>query len=132
MHASTVPSFRFTKRQRAQKGDSGSGHWALMRRTNDQDRGIGRCTWQPRAVPAFDADWVLEDLDNRGAIAVIPPKANHQIQRNYDVEVYKWRHLVENYLAKIKEFRGIATRYDKTECSYAACWNLAAAIIASR
>jgi len=40
--------------------------------------------------------------------------------------------LVENYFAKIKEFRGIATRYDKTDCSYAACWNLVSALIASR
>ncbi|MGY9048736.1 MAG: hypothetical protein ACKVKF_17245, partial [Rhodobacterales bacterium] len=45
---------------------------------------------------------------------MIPPKANRNIQRDYDVEVYKWRHLVENYVAKIKEFRGIATRSDKT------------------
>ena len=41
----------------------------------------------------------------------------------------KWRHLVENYFAKIKEFRGIATRHDKTDCSYAAYWNLVAALI---
>ena len=84
------------------------------------------------ADKAFDADWLLQDLDERGATAVIPPKTNRKIQRNYDAEVYKWRHLVENYFAKIKEFRGIATRYDKTDCSYAACWNLVAARIASR
>ena len=84
------------------------------------------------ADKAFDADWLLQDLDVRGATAVIPPKANRKLQRNYDVDVYKWRHLVENYSAKIKEFRGIATRYDKTDCSYAACWNLAATLIASR
>jgi len=84
------------------------------------------------ADKAFDADWLLQDLDQRGATAVIPPKANRKIQREYDEEVYKWRHLVENYFAKIKEFRGIATRYDKTDCSYAACWNLVAALIASR
>ena len=84
------------------------------------------------ADKAFDADWLLQDLDQRGATAVIPPKANRKIQRQYDAEVYKWRHLVENYFAKIKEFRGIATRYDKTDCSYAACWNLVAALIASR
>ncbi|MBL4748529.1 MAG: IS5/IS1182 family transposase, partial [Magnetovibrio sp.] len=41
-------------------------------------------------------------------------------------------HLVENYFAKIKEFRGIATRYDKTDVSYSANWNLAAGIIAAR
>ena len=84
------------------------------------------------ADKAFDADWLLKDLDQRGATAVIPPKANRKIRRDYDVEVYKWRHMVENYFAKIKEFRGIATRYDKTDCSYAACWNLVAALIASR
>ena len=53
------------------------------------------------------------------------------MQRTYDVDVYRWRYLVENYSAKIKEFRGIATRYDKTDWSYAANWNLAAALIAS-
>ena len=84
------------------------------------------------ADKAFDADWLLQDLDERGATAVIPPKTNRKIQRNYDAEVYKWRHLVENYFAKIKEFRAIATRYDKTICSHAACWNPMAALIASR
>ena len=49
------------------------------------------------ADKAFDADWLLQDLDERGATAVIPPKTNRKIQRNYDAEVYKWRHLVENY-----------------------------------
>ena len=84
------------------------------------------------ADKAFDADWLLQDLNQRGATAVIPSKANRKIQRDYDAEVYKWRHLVENYFGKIKEFRGIATRYGKTDCSYAACWNLVAALIASR
>ena len=57
------------------------------------------------ADKAFDADWLLQDLDERGATAVIPPKTNRKIQRNYDAEVYKWRHLVENYFAKIKDQR---------------------------
>ncbi len=84
------------------------------------------------ADKAFDADWLLKDIDTRGATAVIPPKTNRKHQRSFDEEVYKWRHVVENYFAKIKEFRGIATRYDKTDCSYAACWNIAAALIGSR
>jgi transposase len=84
------------------------------------------------ADKAFDADWLLKDIDARGATAVIPPKANRVVQRDYDTEVYKWRHMVENYFAKIKEFRGIATRYDKTESSYTASWYLAATLIASR
>ena len=84
------------------------------------------------ADKAFDANWLLEELDTRGATAVIPPKSNRKHHRDYDADTYKWRYLVENYFAKIKEFRGIATRYDKTDCSYAANWNLVAAIIASR
>ena len=72
------------------------------------------------ADKAFDADWLLKELDARGAAAVIPPKANRIQPRDYDTNAYKWRHLVENYFAKIKDFRGIATRYHKTDCSYAA------------
>lgn len=84
------------------------------------------------ADKAFDANWLLEELDARGATAVIPSKSNRKHHRHHDADAYKWRHLVENYFAKIKEFRGIATRYDKTDCSYAANWNLVAALIASR
>ena len=58
------------------------------------------------ADKAFDANWLLEELDARGAVAVIPPKANRTQQRDYDAQAYKWRHLIENYFAKIKEFRG--------------------------
>ena len=74
----------------------------------------------------------MEELDERGASAVISPKTNRKHQRDYDTEAHKWRHLVENYFAKIKEFRGIATPHDKTDCSYTANLNLAAALIASR
>ena len=74
----------------------------------------------------------LQDLDERGATAVIPPKSNRKVPRDYDTHMYKWRHLVENYFAKIKDFRAIATRYDKTDTSYAANWYLCATIIAAR
>jgi transposase len=81
---------------------------------------------------AFDADWLRADLDDRGAVAVIPPRANRTVIIDYDKEMYRWRHLVENYFAKIKEFRSIATRYDKTVESFEANINLAAAMIAAR
>jgi len=81
---------------------------------------------------AFDADWLRADLDDRGAAAVIPPRANRKVIIDYDKEMYRWRHLVENYFAKIKEFRSIATRYDKTAESFEANINLAAAVIAAR
>ena len=84
------------------------------------------------ADKAFDADWLRKELDERGALAVIPPRSNRKIQYVYDKVIYQWRHLVENYFAKIKEFRGIATRYDKTDTSFEANINLVATIIATR
>ena len=84
------------------------------------------------ADKAFDVDWLLQELDERGAIAVIPPKANRKMQKDYNTHMYKWRHLVENYFAKIKKFRGIATRYDETDTSYAVNWYLTATLIETR
>lgn len=84
------------------------------------------------ADKAFDADWLRDELNERGALAVIPPRSNRKTLYEYDKHIYRWRHLVENYFAKIKEFRGLATRYDKTDISYAANLNLVAAIIAAK
>ena len=84
------------------------------------------------ADKVFNVDWILAELDARGASAIIPPKANRQFLRDYDKHAYKLRYLIENFFAKIKEFRAIATRYEKTTSSYTANWQLAAAIIASR
>ena len=81
---------------------------------------------------AFDADWLRADLDGRGAAAVIPPRANRKASLDYDKAMYRWRQLIENYFAKLKEFRAIATRYDKTDTSFRANIFLAAAVIAAR
>src|SRR4051794_29029953 len=72
------------------------------------------------------------DLDDRGAAAVIPPKANRVTPIPCDFEMYKWRHLVENFFCKIKEFRRIATRYDKTDTSFAAMIQLVGSVLATR
>ena len=79
---------------------------------------------------AFDVDWLRAELDARGAVAVIPPKANRKA--HFDRDAYRWRHLIENAFAKLKEFRAIATRYDKPDVSFAAGIHLAAAVIAAR
>ena len=81
---------------------------------------------------AFDADHLRRDLQDRGADAVIPAKRNRKIHIPHDQEAYKWRHLIENYFSKIKEFRGVNARYDKTDTSYEATWCIAATIIALR
>jgi transposase len=86
----------------------------------------------PLGDKAVDTDRLRAELGERGAAAVIPPKANRKAVISSDRAMYRWRHLIENTFAKLKEFRAIATRYDKTDTSYAATIQLAAAIIASR
>ena len=53
------------------------------------------------ADKAFDSACLLQNLDELGATADIPPKSNRKVQRDYDAHMYKWRHLVENYFAKV-------------------------------
>ena len=82
------------------------------------------------ADKAFDADErVIEPLLAAGKTPVIPSKSNRKIQRAFDKEMYKARHLIENFFCKLKQFRAIATRYDKTARNFLAGIQLAAAII---
>ena len=82
------------------------------------------------ADKAYDADKrVLEPLAAAGKNAVIPPKANRKVKRNYDQDIYKARHLIENFFAKLKQFRAIATRYDKTARNFLGAIHIAAATI---
>jgi transposase len=60
---------------------------------------------------------------------VIPPKAGRRLPRDFDRDLYKARHLMENFFAKLKQFRAIATRYDKTARNFLAAIHLAAAAI---
>jgi transposase len=79
---------------------------------------------------AFDADQrVVEPLAAAGKAAVIPSKANRQVSRDYDRDLFKARHLIENFFARLKQFRAIATRYDKTKRNFLAAIHLAAAVI---
>ena len=82
------------------------------------------------ADKAFDADErVIEPLEKAGKTTVIPPKANRKYKREYDKELYKARHLIENFFAKLKQFRAIATRYDKRAINFLAGIYLASTII---
>ena len=82
------------------------------------------------ADKAYDADArVITPLQKAGKTIVIPPKSNRNIQRDYDKELYKARHLIENFFAKLKQFRAIATRYDKRSRNFLAAIYLAAAVI---
>jgi transposase len=78
----------------------------------------------------FDADQrVIVPLEQAGKIVVIPPKANRKQPRPYDKELYKARHLIENFFARLKQFRAIATRYDKRAINFLAGVYLASTII---
>src|SRR5271168_3213346 len=82
------------------------------------------------ADKAYDADArVLQPLAGAGKTAVIPPRSNRLAPRDFDRELYKERHLIENCFCKLKQFRAIATRYDKTAQNFLAAIHLAAAII---
>jgi transposase len=82
------------------------------------------------ADKAFDADErVIRPLQSTGKSAVIPPRQNRTAPRPFDQELYKARHLIENFFCKLKQFRAIATRYDKTARSFLAAIHLAAATI---
>ena len=82
------------------------------------------------ADKAYDAEErVLQLLNSKGITPVIPPKSNRISQREYDKDIYKLRHLIENFFLKLKQFRAIATRYDKTARNFLAAIHLAAITI---
>ena len=78
----------------------------------------------------FDNGALRQKLDARGATAVIPPKVNRVRQIAYDLAMYRWRHLVKYIFCALKQFRRIATRYDKTDQSFSAMIYFAASFIA--
>ncbi len=84
------------------------------------------------ADKAFDANTIIADLDERGAKVVISQHPRRASPRPIDEEMYKWRHLIENFFCKLKEFKRIALRADKTDQSFTAMIHIAAAVIASR
>ena len=61
---------------------------------------------------------LLDCLEEYQVEAVIPPKSNQKDLWEFDQDKYRWRHLIENFFAKLKLYRGIATRYDKRACAF--------------
>lgn len=81
------------------------------------------------ADKAYDSDKILETIEKMRAIAVIPPKSNRKEQRHYDKHYYKDRNLIERFFCRLKQFRGIATRYCKRGKYFLEAIKLASAII---
>ena len=81
------------------------------------------------ADKAFDADSFVELLQRKAITPVIPPKSNRKNPRPCDFALYKERNLIERFFNKLKQFRAIATRYDKTARNFLAAIQLVAATI---
>ena len=84
------------------------------------------------ADKAFDSNWIITDMNERGAKIVISQHPRRTQPLDIDLEIYKWRHLIENFFCKLKEFKRIAMRSDKTDHSFAAMIYAAATVINSR
>lgn len=81
------------------------------------------------ADKGYDADHLCERITQAGASLVIPPRRNRKVQRAYDAELYKERNRIERFFNKLKQFRRVATRYDKLLANFMGFVKLAAIAI---
>ena len=84
------------------------------------------------ADKAFDCNWIVEDMNERGAKIVISQRPQRKQPLQIDKDIYKWRHLIENFFCKLKEFKGIAMREEKTDTNYTAMIYACATVMNSR
>ena len=95
------------------------------------DATVADCSIAEKLIAEFQAEYLLADRGydtdaiiqlalQAGMTPVIPPKKNRKVLRNYDKDIYKLRHLVENAFLHLKRWRGIATRYSKNVASFVA------------
>ena len=85
-----------------------------------------------RAVLAdkgYDSDRFVDQIASLGADAVIPSRSNRKQPREHDSELYKDRNKVERFFGRIKHYRRVATRYEKTARNYLAMLHLVAAMV---
>ena len=78
----------------------------------------------------YDSDAIVAYIEEHNGVSVIPPKTNRRVQRPYDSSVYKHRNVIERFFCRLKQFRKIATRFDKLADSFAAFIVIAAIVIA--
>jgi putative transposase len=81
------------------------------------------------ADKGYDAGHLIEKLEKTGTEIVIPPKRDRKTQRAYDTALYKERNRIERFFNKLKQFRRVATRYDKLLANFMGFVKLAAITI---
>ncbi len=77
----------------------------------------------------YDADRLHETITAQGGEVVIPPRRHRKKPRSYDADLYKERNLIERFFNKLKQFRRVATRYDKLLANFMGFVKLAAIAI---
>ncbi len=80
---------------------------------------------------ASGADWLPGEVEGRGAVPVTPAGRNRTEPREHDREMYGWRRQVGNFFARTREFRAVATRYDRTDAGFAAGIHPVAGVVAA-
>jgi len=78
---------------------------------------------------AYDGDGLREELDHRGTKPVIPNRPNRKHPLHFNKRLYKLRWRIESAFNRLKDFRRIATRYDRLARNYLASVCLAAALV---
>ena len=81
------------------------------------------------ADKGYDSDAFVQTITAQGSQAVIPPRSNRLNQRLFDSHIYKDRNLIERFFSRIKQFRRIATRYDKLAQSFLSFVHLACTFV---
>jgi transposase len=88
--------------------------------------------YEPKALLAdkgYDADPLIEAVTAKGIEAVIPPKKNRLVQREYDRHLYRERHLIECFIGKIKQYRRVFSRFEKLSKNYLGFLSFVSALI---
>jgi transposase len=81
------------------------------------------------ADKGYDSDVIIDYIVQMGAVPVIPPRSHRLVQRTYDKVIYKERNLVERLFNRLKQFRRIATRFEKIQANFEALIYLASSFL---
>jgi putative transposase len=76
----------------------------------------------------YDSDWFRTALVERGITPCIPPRSNRKVQHHYDKVLYRQRHKIENIFGKLKDWRRVATRYDRCAHTFMSAISIAATV----
>lgn len=89
----------------------------------------GRDFKEAVADKGYDSDELVQFIRDEGAKAVIPPRSNRLYKRRWNKQAYKDRNIIERFFCRLKQFRRIATRYDKLAERYASMVTVGASFV---